>query len=153
MTGRTPSEEQRDLLENFHWPHGTHPLQQASLWTDNNLYPWQAEIITHTAMAKSRVVASTPNEAGKTSEIIPILGLSLMAAFPGCLVLSTAGSELQLKEQLFPYLETKLSKYPRWRVTHGSLTVTAPPVGNLRPSKWIGYVPKDAKTAEGYHDA
>jgi len=149
----TPESAQQELLADFHWPKGTHPIEQASLWTDNILYPWQAELIRQVAMPKSRVIASTPNEAGKTSEIIPILGLSIMTAFPGSLVLSTAGSELQLKEQLFPYLETKLAKYPNWRVSQGSLTVIAPSVAGLRASKWIGYCPKDAKTAEGYHDA
>ena len=147
------SAEQEAFVEQFHWPHGTHPIQQASLWTDAVLYKWQRDLLEACARPKSRAAASTPNEAGKTSEIIPILGLSIMSAFPGALILSTAGTEQQIAGQLFPYLETKLSKYPEWKISTDKLTVTGPSIDGLRPSRWKGYAPRDAKTAEGYHDA
>ena len=153
MSGKLREEDKAKLLREFHWPKGTHPIEQASLWSDCVLYPWQKAIIDEVSLAKSRVVASTPNEAGKTSEIIPILGLSIMAAFPGSLVISTAGSETQIKEQLFPYLDAKLARYPDWKVSTSELSVQAPRVDpKLRRSRWIGIVPRDPKTGEGYHD-
>jgi hypothetical protein len=79
---------------------GNHPLAQAIFWDIPKPYDWQADVITECAKPRSRVAVSSNNEAGKTNIIIPLLGLSIMTAFPGAIVFSTAGAEPQIKDQL-----------------------------------------------------
>lgn len=97
------------------------------------------------------MAVTTCNEAGKTSEIIPLLGLSLMAAFPGATVFSTAGTEQQIRDQLFDYLEAKCRPYANWVVSRAALTVRAPAIDGLS-SQWVGRVPREALTMEGLHN-
>lgn len=128
-----------------------HPLMQAQMWSMPALYDWQIEIINEAAKPGACVVASFNNAAGKTSILVPLLGLSVMTAFPGATVFSTAGAEPQIEGQLFKYLNNILRPYTShgWKIL-SDLTVTAPKVRGLR-SKWIARVPKDALTMEGYH--
>ena len=76
----------------------------------------------------------------------------MMAAFPGCQVYSTSGSDRQVKEQLFeqqlkPMIDRDHFKNNRWKIKLGdSLKVTAP-----NGSSWLGYVCYDSNTAEGFH--
>ena len=129
-----------------------HPLMQAQLWSMPELYEWQSEIIAEVAKPGSRVAVSTNNESGKTRILVPLVGLSIMAAFPGATVFSTAGAEEQVRGQLFKYLEGICRPYTSngWRVSSSELTVKAPKVRGLT-SRWIARVPKDALTIEGYH--
>lgn len=132
------------------WGFGNHPLDQMSIWFSGEAYDWQRKIIADCSVINSRVIWALNNEAGKTSEILPSIGLAYMAAFPGCQVLSTAGVERQVKEQLFRYLMQKLRPYPEWLVSVDGMKVKAPVMHGLQ-STWVGYVPKDAITAEGFH--
>jgi hypothetical protein len=135
------------------FPNQCEPLNMARYFDmPEEFYDWQAELLTEVAKPKSRVAVSTCNESGKTSLIVPLLGLSVMAAFPGSTVVSTAGAEEQIKGQLFNYITSKLRSYTDkgWKVTESELTVHAPEIDGLR-SRWIARVPKDALTLEGYH--
>jgi len=129
-----------------------HPLTQAYFWGVPPLYGWQETVIRQLAQPRSRVVLSTCNESGKTSLIVPLFGLSVMAAFPGATVFSTAGAEEQIKGQLFRYLHAKVRPYKDsgWLCSLAALEVRAPEVRGLR-SRWIGRVPRQALTMEGYH--
>jgi hypothetical protein len=100
----------------------------------------------------ARVAASFCNTAGKTRILVPLLGLSVMAAFPGATVATTAGAEEQIKGQLFKYLDSILRPYADsgWSVSVSDLTVMGPRIRGLR-SRWISRVPRDALTLEGYH--
>jgi len=117
------------------------------------LYEWQCEIITECAKPGSRVVVSTNNAAGKTSVLVPLFGLSVMSAFPGATVFSTAGAVEQIKGQLFSHLESMVRQYQAqgWKcIMSDELSITAPAVNGLQ-SRWIARVPRDAETMEGYH--
>jgi len=130
----------------------SHPLRQAQKWGMPALYDWQREIMIRVAEAGSRVVVSTNNGSGKTNVLIPLFGLSVLTAFPGATVFSTAGAEEQIKGQLFKYLAAKVRPYQHlgWRVSESTLTVLPPKVNGLQ-SRWIARVPRDALTMEGYH--
>lgn len=134
------------------WPPYMDPVSQAQLWTPMNLYPWQAAILRDCMKLGARVAAVTPNESGKTSTVIPALGLGWMAAFPGSQVVSTSGVERQISEQLWPVLRASLGKYPRWTITQDELTIKAPSVRGLPPSTWKAFTTKDPQNAEGFHD-
>jgi len=69
-----------------------HPLMQSPAWSMPELYDWQREILEEAALPGARVAAAFNNGAGKTSILVPLLGLSIMAAFPGATVFSTAGA-------------------------------------------------------------
>ena len=136
--------------EALNWPPFGKITDQANLWFSGRPYDWQHEILLAFEEDNARVIVSTNNEAGKTSEIIPTIGLSIMNAFPGSQILSTAGVERQVKDQLFRALEQKLRPFPHWHVARDSMKIQGPDVNGLR-SSWLGYVPKDAITAEGFH--
>src|SRR3990167_6927652 len=85
-----------------------HPLNYIDDWDMPSPYDWQVEVMQNVIKPHSRVAISTCNESGKTSLIVPLLGLSVMSVFPGSIIVSTAGAEEQIKGQLFSYLQAKL---------------------------------------------
>lgn len=131
------------------------PHTMAKYWGFPTLYPWQERIVAEASKPKAFVSGSFPNSAGKTSIILPLLGLTVMSAFPGSTVYTTAGSEAQLKDQLFKTLASRVRPFEKvgWKVNASDLSVTAPRVRGLPPSKWISRVPRNALTAEGYHSS
>lgn len=137
-----------------HFDFYNHPFRQRKVWRIPPLYPVQADMIEECIKWRAAVIGTWPNEGGKTSTLIPLLGLSLMTAFPGSVVYSTAGSENQITDQLFKHLKSKVLPYKDkgWSINTSNLTVTAPGYLGLRPSQWISRVPKDALTGEGYHN-
>jgi len=134
-----------------------HPLALKDFFDmPDPLYDWQIEVMENVSKPRARCAVSTCNESGKTNVIIPLLGLSIMSAFPGAKVFSTAGAEPQIKDQLWQYLEAKLHPYVKagWTLVPSDMTITAPKVeidGHTYRSKWTMRVPKDAKTMEGLH--
>lgn len=145
-------ESEQNMDRKLVWPPYMDPVSQAQLWTPMPLYPWQANIIRDCMIIGARVAAVTPNESGKTSSVIPSLGLAWMAAFPGSQVVSTSGVERQIKEQLWPVLKAALGKYPKWSITDDNLTIRAPSVRNLPPATWKAFSTNDPQLAEGFHD-
>jgi len=130
-----------------------HPLAQAGAWGMLELYDWQKKFLTECAKPRAWVCGSFNNEAGKTSTLVTLFGLSVMAAFPGAKVISTAGTEDQIRGQLFDGLATKVGLYRGngWKCSINDLHLTAPSVCGMPPSEWIGIVPKSPLTFEGYH--
>jgi hypothetical protein len=142
--------DNKEVVRELVWAPGTDPIAQASLWVPERLYPWQVTILRECMTGGARVAVVTPNESGKTSVLLPVLGLSFMAAFPGCQVVSTAGVERQIKENLWPVLKGALRKYPNWKITE-DLSITAPAVDGIAPSTWKAFATKDPNYAEGFH--
>lgn len=131
------------------------PLAQREIWGAPKLYEWQEMVLGYFAKTlHTHAVLSTPNESGKTQVVVPLLGLAAMAAFPGCTVYSTAGAEAQIKLQLFEYLKSYCKPFEKagWVVNQSQLSVTAPSQDGMPSSRWIGRVPRDALTAEGFHE-
>lgn len=140
------------LREALRWGPCTHPVNQARLWFPFPLYEWQHDILCAAARPHSRVIASTCNEAGKTSVVIPCFGLSIMAAFPYATIYSTSASERQVKYQLFEdqlrgIVEQDHMQKAGWSIRTGTELIVKAPNG----STWLGYVCKDAKNVEGFH--
>ena len=138
------------LIPEINWAKGTDPVSQAHLWTPMRLYDWQCDILRAMQERGARVACSTPNESGKTSAVLPVLGLSWMAAFPGSQVVSTAGVERQIKIQLWPALKASLGKYHNWKITD-DLKIQAPSVRGFPGSTWEAFTTKDPDYAEGFH--
>lgn len=135
------------------WTMKNSPFAQRKAWGFPKPYRHQRAILEALMPQGARVAASFPNAGGKTSQMLPLFGLSVMTAFPGSIVYTTAGSENQIEDQLFKNLAARVRPYESkgWRVSVSALTVTAPSVCGLPPSKWISRVPRDALTGEGYH--
>lgn len=132
------------------WPAGLHLLDTAHWFTPMALYEWQADLLRAAAVSHSRVVDSTPNEAGKTSTVAVCFLLGVMMAWPGAYCYATSGSLEQVQEQLFvnqlePIVRDHL---PGWRCGTGkdNLYVTAPNGSRLR-----GYRCTDPGKVEGFH--
>jgi len=132
------------------WPANGDPISQASLWLPLRLYGWQTRAIRACMTQGARVAVVTPNESGKTSMVLPALGLAWMAAFPGSQVVSTSGVERQIKKQLWPVLRSVLAPFPRWVVTE-DLHIKAPSVRGIPGSEWEAFTTKDPQYAEGFH--
>ena len=131
------------------------PLAQREIWGAPKLYEWQEMVLRYfSENLRVHAVMSTPNESGKTQVVVPLLGLACMAAFLGTTVYSTAGAEAQIKLQLFEYLKSYCKPFEKagWVVNQSQLTVTAPSQDGMPPSRWVGRVPRDALTAEGFHE-
>jgi hypothetical protein len=140
------------IREALRWGPCTHPVEQTSLWFPFAIYDWQAEALKASARPHSRVVISTCNEAGKTSLLIPVFGLSCMTAFPGATIYSTSASERQVKYQLFEdqlraIVEKDHMQKAGWSIRVGTDMIVKAPNG----STWLGYVCKDAGNVEGFH--
>lgn len=129
------------------FPPGLHLLDTAYLFSPIPLYTWQRDILAAASMPHSRVVASTPNESGKTSVLAPLFLLGIMLAFPGAMCYTTSGSEQQVKEQLFVnQLMPIVSRFPGWKISTASMTVDAP-----NGSRLVGYRCVDPGKVEGFH--
>lgn len=143
----TEKEQKRALV----WPPSMDPVSQAQLWVAQRLYPWQVRVLRDVERGMGICLAVlTPNESGKTSFLLPVAGLSFLAAFPGAQVVSTAGVERQIRKQLWPVLRATLARYPKWQITE-ELSITAPAVRGLPPSTWEAFTTRDPAYAEGFH--
>ena len=132
------------------WPKLFDPVAQAQLWSPVRAYEWQKRVLRKCSVQGARVAVVTPNESGKTSLVIPVLGLSFMAAFPGSMVASTAGVERQIKSALWPVLRGSLAKYRNWIITE-DLHIRAPSVNGIPASEWEAFSARDPQHAEGFH--
>lgn len=142
----------QNLERRLDWPPYMDPVSQTQLWCPVSPYGWQTSILRDCMTIGAKVAAVTPNESGKTSMVIPALGLAWMAAFPGSQVASTSGAERQIKEQLWPVLRAAIAKHPKWSMSDDDLTIDAPSVRGIPGSTWKAFSPRDPKTAEGFHD-
>lgn len=137
-------------MSELSWPVNFDPVAQWPLWVPQEPYAWQKKVLRKCCTSGARVACVTPNESGKTSKVIPVLGLSWMAAFPGAQVVSTAGVERQITAALWPVLKGALGKYPNWNITD-DLHIRAPSWNGIPGSEWVAFATRDAKRAEGFH--
>jgi len=144
-------QKMKERLKLMDWPAGFGPVQQASVWIPQRIYKWQKDVLGDIMYEGARVALKTNNESGKTSILLPIIGLSFMAAFPGAQVVSTAGVERQIKKNLWPILTSIVSEHPKWGITQDDLTITAPSVRGLPPSTWTAFTARDPDYAQGFH--
>jgi hypothetical protein len=135
----------------FQWPVYGDPVSQASMWLPEELYDWQKRILIDCTKWGARVAVVTPNESGKTSIVIPLLGLAWMTAFPGAQVVSTAGVERQIKEGLWPVLTHAISQHREWKTRSDELKIEAPSIEGIPGSTWEMFTTKDPEYAEGFH--
>jgi hypothetical protein len=142
--------EAAGLDRRLEWGLYRDPVSQASLWVPEVMYEWQCRVLRECMAEGARVAVVTPNESGKTSVVVPVLGLSWMAAFPGGQVVSTAGVSRQIEENLWPVLRASLQRYPMWKITD-DLSITAPSVEGVPSSTWKAFTTKDPQYAEGFH--
>lgn len=124
------------------------PLALWNMWDEDPPYQWQSDVIS-SIFSGTPTIVTTPNEAGKTSKIVANSGLICMAKYPGCKVVSTAGSFRQVSEQLWPIVRSKVAPFPKWRITEEKLY--APSINGIPGSTWTIFSTDDPKKAEGYH--
>lgn len=72
---------------------------------------------------------------GKTSVVLPAIGLIYMQLFPAAQIVSVSPALRHAKEQLFPVLKRAADKL-RWRVYNTRLEIVATPVRGMPPSTW-----------------
>lgn len=130
-----------------------HPLVQAHAWGFLPMYGWQVKFIIECSKPRAWVCGSFANESGKTSLLVSLFGLSVMSAFPGAKVISTAGTEDQIRGQLFDGLQAKIGPYEKngWKCNVNDLKASGPSLCGMPPSTWEGIVPRSPLTFEGYH--
>ena len=131
------------------WGVLTDPLSLAYFWGGLEWFDWQIEVIQKFFKPGSRVARSTPNEAGKTSEIIANSVLAAMCLYPGCQIVYTSSSWKQIENQFMPAIRRKIGRFPEWKVIEDE--IVAPSVNGLPPSKCIVFSTNDPGRAEGYH--
>jgi len=77
------------------------------------LHPKQGAVLRDLFKPKSRVAARCANEVGKTSHIAVAAILYNLEMLDGQCI-STAGSWMQVSQQLIPKLKAQSFRYPRW---------------------------------------
>jgi hypothetical protein len=129
-----------------------HPLRQRLWWGYPALYPAQQQFLRACSKVNSWTGASFGNGMGKTF-LMSLFGLSVMAAFPGAQVISTAGVEEQIKLQLFRHIAAAVRPFEStgWRYNADALWVRAPSFHGLPPSTWNARVPRSEETFQGFH--
>lgn len=126
------------------------PLSQYLMHVSIDPYPWQLRVVQDVFTPGSRTVVRTPNEAGKTSELVAPLGLAWMSMYPGSQVVSTAGVFRQVSQQLWPVLRAKLSRHMDWTCLSDRIQAPKMP-GMPFGSVWNAFSADDPQKAEGYH--
>lgn len=71
-----------------------------------DLYPWQLNVLCSVSRRGSRVAVRTCNESGKTSTVVISLILWHMETQTNSLTVTTSGSYRQIKDQLYPHLQS-----------------------------------------------
>jgi hypothetical protein len=129
------------------WPLGARPNEQD--WVPERLYGWQRWALDRLSVIGARVAMTAPHEAGATGVLIPAIGLAWMKAFPGSVVVSTAGNGRQIKAQLWPVLERlKGADWMQWK---SRLEMRAPSEMGFPASSWHAFFTRNADDAEGWH--
>lgn len=132
------------------------PSGHATVRQQRKLYPWQARVMDSLnppiSELPARSVVLTPNESGKTSEVITDVIFWHMDTFPGCPIVSTSGTNRQIKYQLYPNLDNRLKKWglkeKGWKIKYSNeCSMTAPNGSTL-----ISFSTDDPGMAEGFHE-
>lgn len=107
---------------------------------------WQKRVFDAMDTEGARVTLRTANGSGKTSTILTGLILWHMAVFPNSTVISTAGVDRQVRQQLYPSLRRAGAVLEGWKFNDGALTIEAP-----NGSRYIGFTTDKPERAEGWH--
>ncbi len=114
-------------------------------------YNWQADVMdslnpliknlpAHTALC-------TPNESGKTSQVITDLVIWHMGTYPGSVTVTTSGTNRQIRHQLYPNLRMRLKGLDGWRIRDSNEYGLEAPNG----SRCVSFSTDDPGMAEGFH--
>lgn len=108
-----------------------------------NLHPKQSAVLRDLFRRGSRVSARCSNEVGKTSHIAVAAILYHLEVLNGQAI-STAGSWMQVSEQLIPKLKLQSHRFPRW-----DFLDTAIKIDDV--DRYLGFSTRDEGTAQGFH--
>ena len=112
------------------------------------LYPWQANVLRALDPPGARVALVTPNESGKTAEVITNAIIWHMYCFPGSLTVTMSASNRQVKQQLYPNLHARLDRVENWQVrSSNEYSVRGP-----NNSMCVSFATDDPGLAEGFHE-
>jgi hypothetical protein len=119
----------------------------------DELYGWQGAVMDALDPVGGgglpvKVGLATPNESGKTSVVVRDLIFWHMTNFPGSLVVTISGSNLQIKQQLYPNIRKALTRFPNWTMRDSNVHEVAAPNGSL----CVSFSTDDPGKAEGFHE-
>jgi hypothetical protein len=107
------------------------------------LHPKQAEVLRALFKKKSRVSARCSNEVGKTSHIA-VAAILYHLEILGGQAISTAGSWMQVSEQLIPKLKAQSFRFPKWDFLDTAIKID-------EVDRYLGFSTRDEGTAQGFH--
>jgi len=107
------------------------------------LHPKQGAVLRDLFKPKSRVAARCANEVGKTSHIAVAAILYNLEMLDGQCI-STAGSWMQVSQQLIPKLKAQSFRYPRWEFLDTAIKIEG-------VERYLGFSTRDEGTAQGFH--
>ena len=110
-----------------------------------NVHPKQAAVMQDLFRKGSRVALRSGNECGKTSTIATasiLYGIDIL----DCQVISTAGSWMQVAQQLIPRLKAHSTKYKSqgWEFLDTAIKIKG-------VERYLGFSTRDEGTAQGFH--
>lgn len=111
-----------------------------------DLYDWQKDVINpfdDIAWRMTQVSLASPNEAGKSSFVIPVIALGLLATYREARVVLTTADGKQLDNQVMPAIEAHRAKFPTWKFNERQITT---PTGG----RFVAFTTDDPGRAEGW---
>ncbi len=118
-----------------------------------DLHPKQAAILDamFPLVGKSRIAARCANEVGKTRRVITAAILYAIEML-NCVVVSTAGVNRQIFDQLIPSLKSYADRYPRdrWVFQDKGIKKYDEKTGQWYPA-YSGFATEDEHRFQGYH--
>lgn len=107
------------------------------------LHPKQAKVLRDLFKPRSRVSLRAANEVGKTSTIATAAILYHLEILGGQAI-STAGSWMQVEQQLIPKLKAHSWRFPTWEFLGTGIKING-------IERYIGFSTRDEGTAQGFH--
>lgn len=127
------------------------PSGYSRVMLNRDPYLWQANCMDSLSGLESTLPAHTalctPNESGKTSEVITDLIGWHMGTFPGSKTVSTSGTNRQIRHQLYPNLRNILRDVVGWKIRDSNEYSLEAPNG----STCVSFSTDDPGMAEGFH--
>lgn len=108
-----------------------------------SLHPKQAAVLRDLFKPKSRVSARCANEVGKTSHIA-VAAILYAIEMLDAQCISTAGSWMQVSQQLIPKLKAQSFRFPRWEFLDTAIKIDS-------VERYLGFSTRDEGTAQGFH--
>lgn len=126
----------------------------AELALGMELYGWQRTVLEWVNYRNIRISLKAANGSGKTSTVVCAAVLWHMKAFPGSLVVCTAGVYRQVKDALWPHLRRHIyglgGDEVGWKVNEGEIRLERKEhPGQI--SRCVGFSAESPEKAEGWH--